>query len=675
MALDANFQYQSAGLSLGSKQQYNWMYYYSYDYTDNWWGNFVETDYDYFSIYLDKGNYSIATSASYDEATYGDWYNLDNSLEIYDSDGDVVASSDSSGFSTASLAVSTAGYYYIRVKNDGSSSYDYGYYDILVTSTNSAPELTGSQASLSSVVIDTGKSSGTVKILASDLLKGFTDGDKDTLSVKSLTTNLGSLTQSSDKTFWTLSASSEGTATLSYKVSDGKTTTSATNYVSVVKSADAAIQQNILDAQSSEDGGEAQIKVNLAAAPTGSQSSINYNVTLVYQVQDTSEGKFVLSDGTLSDKFTVTLTKSNWSDGVVMKIRGIQDYENDGDKSFTVKQISATTNSKNYTVLVRDIAKGGDTFSLVNNGDRDEKGRDRDKPLYLVGDDGKPTEDELVGLDGADRLYGGYMVDDLDGGLGNDRLYGGYEDDFVYGQGGNDQLYGEADDDYLYGGDGNDRLDGGLGTDTMEGGKGDDVYYVTLSDGGDVDDTITEEVNAGTDTVYVPFQVESYVLPENVEVLRMNAGFGDTSVTGNKANNSIFGNGGDNEVDGGAGNDTLSGGRGADQLTGGVGADTFDYDAVKDSAVATDCDVIWDFSAGDKIDLSTIDANTSLSGDQKFTFTNLTVTTFASGTIGTVRFIDDYLYVNNDTDSAADMVIKVVGVDITALTASNLLVL
>jgi hypothetical protein len=671
MALDSNFQYQSTWLSVGTKQEYNWMYYYSYDYSDNWWGNFVETDYDYFSIYLDKGNYKVATSASYDE----DWYDLDNSLVVYDSNGDQVASKDSYGFSSATLAVTDAGYYYVRVKNDGSSSYDYGYYDILVTSTNSAPELTGTQATLSSAVIDTGKSSGSVKILASDLLKGFTDADSDTMSVKSLTTNLGTLTQSSDKTFWTLSASTEGTATLSYQVSDGKTTTSASNYVSVVKSADAAIQQTILDSQSSEDGTDAKIKVNLAASPTGSQTSINYNVTLVYQVQDTSEGKFVLSDGSLSDKYTVTLNKSNWSDGVVMKIRGIQDYDNDGDKSYTVKQISATTNSKNYTVIVRDIAKGGDTFSLVNSGDKDEKGRDRDKPLYLVGDDGKPTEDELVGLDGADRLYGGYMVDDLDGGLGADRLYGGYEDDFLYGQGGADQLYGEADDDFLYGGGGNDRLDGGLGTDAMEGGSGDDVYYVTLSDEGEVEDTITEESNAGTDTVYVPFQVESYVLPENVEVLRMNAGFGDTSVTGNDSNNSIYGNGGDNEVDGGDGSDTLSGGRGADQLTGGAGSDTFDYDAVKDSSVVSDCDVIWDFSSGDKIDLSSIDANTTVTGNQTFSFSNLTITTFASGTAGTVRFINDYLYVNNDTDTAADMVIKVVGVDITALTASNLLVL
>jgi hypothetical protein len=117
MALDANFQYQSAWLSVGSKQEYNWMYYYSYDYTDNWWGNFVETDYDYYTIYLDKGNYSIATSASYDDY----WYDLDNSLVVYNSNGDQVATKDSYGFSSAPLAVTDAGYYYIRVKNDGSS--------------------------------------------------------------------------------------------------------------------------------------------------------------------------------------------------------------------------------------------------------------------------------------------------------------------------------------------------------------------------------------------------------------------------------------------------------------------------------------------------------------------------------------------------------------------------
>jgi Ca2+-binding RTX toxin-like protein len=278
----------------------------------------------------------------------------------------------------------------------------------------------------------------------------------------------------------------------------------------------------------------------------------------------------------------------------------------------------------------------------------------------------------MVGLDGADRLYGGYMIDDLDGGLGNDRLYGGYEDDYLYGKGGDDQLYGETDDDYLYGGDGKDRLDGGSGSDTMEGGAGNDVYYVSLDDDGAVEDTITEAVNSGSDTVYVPYEVETYVLPDNVEILKMNAGFGNSSVTGNTANNTIVANAGDNEVDGGAGSDLITGGKGADELTGGSGNDSFVYNSTKDSN-SSDTDIIWDFSLGDKVDLSGIDSKASVVGNQAFTFiTSLKSGTFAANTEGTVGFYKDYLYANTDSDSDAEFVIKVIGLDITS---ANLLVL
>jgi len=674
MGLNNNFSNQASWLSVGSQQTENWMYYYSYDYSgNNNWGSFIATDYDYYSVYLDKGNYSVATSASSNWYTNEGYSTLDdNSIEVYNSNGTVVATADSAGFSTATVNATESGYYYIRVKNDGSSLYTNGYYDILVSSTNSAPTLTSDAATLKSVVIASGKSSGTMTILASDLLKGYTDAEGDTISVVNLSTTSGTLTKSNDGKSWTLSASTEGTAALNYYVSDGKTSTAASNYVSVIKSADAAIIQSVVKNLSSEDGGEAQIKVNLAAAPSGSQSNFDYNVSLTYQVMDTTEGKFVLSDGSLSDKITVKLTQSNWSDGVTIKVRGIQDYDNDGDKTYTVKQISASTNSQNYTEKVRDIKSGGETFSLINTGEKDSMGRDRDKPIYLVGDDGKPTEDTLVGLDGADRLYGGYMIDDLDGGLGNDRLYGGYEDDFLYGKGGDDQLYGETDDDYLYGGDGKDRLDGGSGSDTMEGGAGNDVYYVSLDDDGAVEDTITEAVNSGSDTVYVPYEVETYVLPDNVEILKMNAGFGNSSVTGNTANNTIVANAGDNEVDGGAGSDLITGGKGADELTGGSGNDSFVYNSTKDSN-SSDTDIIWDFSLGDKVDLSGIDSKASVVGNQAFTFiTSLKSGTFAANTEGTVGFYKDYLYVNTDSDSDAELVIKVIGLDITS---TNLLVL
>ena len=74
----------------------------------------------------------------------------------------------------------------------------------------------------------------------------------------------------------------------------------------------------------------------------------------------------------------------------------------------------------------------------------------------------------------------------------------------------------------------------------------------------------------------------------------------------------IIGNGGAN---------VLWGREGGDLLTGGGGADRFDYDSLFDSD-PTAADVITDFSRaqGDKIDLSTLDANLEVSGNQAFRF-------------------------------------------------------
>jgi len=65
-----------------------------------------------------------------------------------------------------------------------------------------------------------------------------------------------------------------------------------------------------------------------------------------------------------------------------------------------------------------------------------------------------------------------------------------------------------------------------------------------------------------------------------------------------------------------AGDDVLIGGIGADVLKGGAGNDTFRYLNVVDSTVA-----VIDFTTGDKIDLSAIDADgNGDNGDTAFTF-------------------------------------------------------
>ena len=86
-------------------------------------------------------------------------------------------------------------------------------------------------------------------------------------------------------------------------------------------------------------------------------------------------------------------------------------------------------------------------------------------------------------------------------------------------------------------------------------------------------------------------------------------------------------------MSGGAGNDKLVGSAGTDTIIGGTGADRFQFNLVSDSVVGPKADKITDFShaQGDKIDLSPIDANTVLAGNQAFTFIGTGLYTHTAG--------------------------------------------
>ncbi|NET48740.1 MAG: S8 family serine peptidase [Merismopedia sp. SIO2A8] len=107
--------------------------------------------------------------------------------------------------------------------------------------------------------------------------------------------------------------------------------------------------------------------------------------------------------------------------------------------------------------------------------------------------DGTAADDELMGLDGPDNLYGfagndilrgGRGLDALFGGDGDDQLIGGGQSDFLSGEQGvdilrggrgGDTLMGGGQGDRLLGGQGADLLMGDLGRDTLIGGRGDDI--------------------------------------------------------------------------------------------------------------------------------------------------------------------------------------------------------
>ena len=154
---------------------------------------------------------------------------------------------------------------------------------------------------------------------------------------------------------------------------------------------------------------------------------------------------------------------------------------------------------------------------------------------------------------------------------GNDTVNAGGGGDTVYGGNGTDTINGEAGDDDLYGQAGDDVIHGDAGNDEIWGGSGNDQIFRDQND-----DQI------------------------------------------------LWGGSGTDIIQGGNNDDRLAGGFGADTLTGGTGLDNFIYLDVRDRG-----DTITDFQVGsDEIDLSAIDANSTIGGNQAFALGGTTATAF-----------------------------------------------
>ncbi len=239
-----------------------------------------------------------------------------------------------------------------------------------------------------------------------------------------------------------------------------------------------------------------------------------------------------------------------------------------------------------------------------------------------------------------------------------------------------DQITGLAGNDVLTGLAGNDTLDGGAGNDTMAGGLGDDTYLVDS-----ISDRVIEKTGEGTDLVKASI---SYTLGAFVEKLLLTGsaalnGTGNTldnTLTGNTGANTLKGMAGNDILNGGAGADMLLGGTGLDKMTGGTGNDRFAFDDGDfSSKTSAGADTIVDFTAGDKIDLSLVDAVSTATrydqpGDQSFVFINHNRFHIQSGREVRYDVIggNTYVYGSTNGDATADFCIKLLGVHTLAAT-------
>ncbi|MEH2025847.1 calcium-binding protein [Nostoc sp.] len=269
------------------------------------------------------------------------------------------------------------------------------------------------------------------------------------------------------------------------------------------------------------------------------------------------------------------------------------------------------------------------------------------------------------------------FTDIFDGNLtDNNTTTGTNLDDVILGDNGNDFLRGLAGNDLLFGNNGNDRIDGGDGSDEINGGLGNDTidggFGLDILNGGAGVDTLDVTFFSGAYVLNLTTGVTNFVGETAINFENVNTGAGNDSITGSVANNVINTGSGNDTINGGDGDDILIGGAGTDRITDGGGDDIYKYFSTSESQVGVARDILTDFTSGfDKIDLSAIDAELSVFGNQAFNFIG---TAAFTGTAGEVRYFTSgsnlfvQAEINNDGNTLADLEIQLNGLSTIAAT-------
>ncbi|KQW54795.1 FG-GAP-like repeat-containing protein [Ensifer sp. Root127] len=285
----------------------------------------------------------------------------------------------------------------------------------------------------------------------------------------------------------------------------------------------------------------------------------------------------------------------------------------------------AGTDTVETTLAAYEI--GANVENLVYVGSGNFQGTGNSLANTITGGNG---DDILDGTGGADRLVGRggddtYMVDSASDaaveavGGGRDTVYvtalsyvlganaevlrfSGTGSFAGTGNGLANLLWGGDADDDLHGGGGDDELVGDEGADEVSGGSGNDTFLATLNDGDDF-----YFGDGGSDTCSLTgLQVDA--------VVNLLNGSATSAHTGTDQLTSI-----ENAICG-TGNDMIIASTVRNVLFGGGGEDTFVFASIGAAGKGPSADVINDYTLGDRVDVSQIDANGALVGDPAFMF-------------------------------------------------------
>ena len=286
-------------------------------------------------------------------------------------------------------------------------------------------------------------------------------------------------------------------------------------------------------------------------------------------VLDGREGQIMLDNMTVTSDGKIILQEDPGNQAYVSKM---YEYDIATDKLHEVARFNPAQfdpNAGSPTFITQDEETSGviDVTNLLGSGAPGEK-----VYLYDVQVHAASSDAELV--EGGQLAIMRVSAPQLTVTQGADTVTGSYADETINSLGGNDTIRSGGGNDNVNAGVGNDTVYAGTGNDKVDGGNGDDMLY------GDA---------------------------------------GDDKLSGGAGADTLYGGDGNDTLIGGAGDDILVGGAGRDDMRGGTGADTYVINSITDSQVPF-ADVIREFKPdeGDRIDLTQIDANTTVAGNQDF---------------------------------------------------------